>query len=99
MHAFPNPLPLAALGLTTPPQSFMYIEPPSAGQPAATQLDPGPRAARALGRRRRDGGQLDFEGSVVEFKWNLDSGQGLDDGFLRGPYSPLFFLPFYSRII
>jgi predicted transcriptional regulator len=27
VHAFVDPLPLAALGLTTPPQSFMYIEP------------------------------------------------------------------------
>jgi predicted transcriptional regulator len=27
VHAFADPLPLAALGLTTPPQSFMYIQP------------------------------------------------------------------------
>jgi predicted transcriptional regulator len=27
VHAFADPLPLAVLGLTTPPQSFMYIEP------------------------------------------------------------------------
>ncbi len=31
VHAFTDPLPPAALGLTTPPQSFMYIEPPPLG--------------------------------------------------------------------
>ena len=38
---------------------------------------------------------LDFARPVVESNWNLDSSHDLDDGFLRGPTSPLF-LPPYS---
>ena len=35
---------------------------------------------------------------MVSFRWNLESGKGPDDGFLRGLTAP-FFTPSHSRTI
>jgi len=40
---------------------------------------------------------LDFAGPVVKWGWNLDFGHNLDDGFLRGPTSPLFLASLQPR--